>query len=92
MFIELCLTHLFSPAECHKTNARMAFAMIHSVDLVGTECLWTCHWYPHIVPTGLRVRLFRFFYKHIVPTKSTPNTLMAFVGTEMWDSFNLHAY
>ena len=35
---------------------------------VGTECLWTCHWYPHIVPTGLRVRLFRFFYKHIVPT------------------------
>ena len=43
----------------------IVLCLTHLFSPVGTECLWTCHWYPHIVPTGLRVRLFRFFYKHI---------------------------
>ena len=38
--------------------------------------------FTHIVPTGLKKVCITFNYKHIVPTKSTSNARLAFVGTE----------
>lgn len=47
------------------------FIELYSTNLfspVGTQCVWTCYWYLHIVPAELKRGGDSVFYKHIIPT------------------------
>ena len=79
IYLHLCYKHIVPTKstpnapnqEINATNAIEAFG--------GYECLLA---FPVWHLSGLKSARPIIFYKHIVPTKSTSNALMAFVGTE----------